>query len=70
MKEELKNLTIRLQVLNIRAENLMDNIKAIKKLLKQYEYCLIEELKTSDELVEKIKLELLIDDALEAQIKP
>lgn len=69
MKEELKSLTIQLQVSNVRTENLMDNINAVKELLKQYENCLIGELKTSDDLANKIKLELLVDDAAKAQLE-
>lgn len=68
MREELKNLTIQLQVSNTRAENLMDNIEAAKKLLKQYENLLIGELKISDDLANKIRLELLMDDAVKTQI--
>ena len=68
MKEEIKNLAIQLQVSNIRAENLMDNISAVKGLLKQYENCLVGELKTSDDLAEKIRLELLMDDAVKVQM--
>jgi len=69
MKEELKNLTIQLQVSNVRVENLMDNIGATKELLKQYENCLIRELQRSDDFADKIRLELLMEDALEAQLK-
>jgi len=64
----LRSLTTQSQVSNIQAENLMVDISAVKKLLKQYENCLIGELKTSDELAEKIRLELLIDDAVKAQM--
>ena len=69
MKEELKNMLIKLQVSNARTENLMDNISVVKGLLKQYENCLVEELKISDDLANKIGLELLMDDAVKAQIK-
>lgn len=69
MKAELRDLIIRLQVSNARAENLMDNIYTAKRLLKQYENCLIKELKTSDELADKVKLELLLEDAEVAQIE-
>lgn len=68
MREELKNLTIQLQVSNMRVEKLMDSIDAARELLKQYESCLIGELKTSDNLANKIRLELLMDDAVKAQI--
>ena len=67
MKEELKNLTIRLQVSNTKVENLMDNLKTVRRLFRQYAKCLIEELKTSDDLANKIKLELLMEDAGKAQ---
>ena len=67
MKKELKNLTIRLQVSNVLAERLMNNFDAAKELLKQIEICLIQELKTSDDLANKIRLELLMDDAVKAQ---
>lgn len=68
MKKELKDLAIRLQASNMRTENLIDNIIAAKNILNQYENLLIQELKTSDDLSDKIRLELLMDDAVKAQI--
>lgn len=67
MTEELKNMLMKLQVSNARTENLMDNINAVKRISKQYEKCLIEELKISEELANKIRLELLMNDATMAQ---
>ena len=67
MREELKNLTIKLHVSNIRTERLMNNFDAAKELLKQIEICLIQELKIDDDLANKIRLELLLDDAIKAQ---
>lgn len=68
MKKELKNLFIQLLVSNAQVEHLMNNIDAVKGLLKQYENLLIEKLKTTDSLANKIELELLIDDAAKAQL--
>lgn len=67
MKEELRNLIIKLQVSNARLENLMDNIGTAKELLGQYKNCLRRELETSDGLANKIGLELLMDDAVKAR---
>ena len=64
MKEELRNLAIQLQVSNTRAERLMNDIEIARGLLKYAENCLIGELKIRDELIEKIRLELLMDDAI------
>lgn len=68
MKEGLKNLFIQLQVSNAQIERLMNDIDTAKRLLKQYENLLIEKLKTTDSLANKIELELLIDDAAKAQM--
>lgn len=67
MKEELRNLIIKLQVSNMRTKRLRDSINTAKDLLKQYENCLNEELKISNVLANKLELELLIDDAITAQ---
>lgn len=69
MNEELKNLTIQLQVSNTRVERLMNDIGIARELLKYAENCLIEELKTSDSLANKIRLELVMEDAEKAQIE-
>ena len=69
MKEELKNLIIRLEVSNTKVENLMDNFNAVKRLYKQYEKYLIEELEICSSLANKVELELLMEDAGKAQMK-
>lgn len=69
MKEELRSLTIQLQVSNTRVERLMNDIITIRELLKYAENCLVEELGTSETLANKIKLELLMEDAEKAQIE-
>lgn len=74
MEEELKNMLIKLQVSNARAENLMDNITkannlvtTAKNLLIRYKNLLVQELEISNDLDSKIRLELLMDDAAKAQ---
>lgn len=67
MKEELKNLIIRLQVSNRRVETLTENLLDVRRLCKQYEKCLTEELKISNSLADEVRLELLMEDAVKAQ---
>ena len=67
MKEELKSLTIRLQVSNMRTENLMDNITKTKNILNEFKNLLSQELEISNNVANKIKLELLMEEAGKAQ---
>ena len=74
MKKELENMLIKLQVSNTRTENLMDNVTkannlvtTARNLLIRYENLLVQELEVSNNLANKLRLELLIDDAVKAQ---
>ncbi|MCR4334333.1 MAG: hypothetical protein NUV47_01210 [Patescibacteria group bacterium] len=74
MKEKIKNMLIKLQVSNVRSEDLMNNvIKAnnlvatARNLLIRYKNLLAQELEISNDLANKLRLELLMDDAAKAQ---
>mgnify|MGYP001619773269 CR=1 FL=1 len=60
---KVKEITIKLMVLNARGNDLIKQITEIKKIETKLKILLLEQQKDSDEAVKLLKLELLIEEA-------